>query len=416
MVEALGLRDHVDVLAPQLLVRLALGVALVDAVLLPALTEGLGVVEDVLGPLEGESLVEDPAGAEHAAGGVVEHRQRSDRSEAGWLRRRDEELGDRRVGEPHHADLAAGDPLLGGDGLDGVVAVEQLQRFEVVVGAPRAPGPAHVDADHGVAERVCDQRARLVGCGAGEGSQLADLLQGEVAAEARRQLLPAVPDQVGRRLGGRIARVLDHGRVGAVLGRSGEEHRRGQRRAITGLDVVEPLLELLFLVEGGFGGGVLDRHDIEGLRRDLVRPVPALSGGRPDPVAVAGRDLTEDVGPGRVGSTDRDGRIGCVEQRDLGVGLGAGEADLLDARLHLERGLLDDPRQLGDLARLHRRAIRRALAVRAVVTARGSDERERHQGRRDEERTGSRRSATVHGWPPGGAPHSCGVNTSQRGG
>ena len=65
------------------------------------------------------------------------------------------------VRDPDHADLAVRDPRLRGDGLDHVVAVERLERLEVVERAARAPGAAEVHADGRVSEDLRDARRRL---------------------------------------------------------------------------------------------------------------------------------------------------------------------------------------------------------------------------------------------------------------
>ena len=51
-------------------------------------------------------------------------------------------------------------PGLAGDGLDHVVAVEALQRLEVVIRAARAAGAAHVDVDDREPEQVGDRAIR----------------------------------------------------------------------------------------------------------------------------------------------------------------------------------------------------------------------------------------------------------------
>ena len=157
----------------------------------PALAGGrarrLRVVDAVLGPLEREAGVQDPARIERRLR-VVDHRQRRDRREAGRPGGGDEELADAAVGDAEHADLVVQHPGLAGDGLDRVVAVERLQGLEVVEGAARAAGAAHVDVDDRVAEQ------------GGDG------------------LDPAL--RAGR-VGVAVAGVLDQGRVGAVLGGPG---------------------------------------------------------------------------------------------------------------------------------------------------------------------------------------------------
>ena len=90
-VVAIGLRlgGRVDVLASVALVLLAGGVAAVDSGLLPALSVRLGLLADLLGPRQGEPGVEDATGSECAPDGVVEHRQRGDGRQRGWIGGRD---------------------------------------------------------------------------------------------------------------------------------------------------------------------------------------------------------------------------------------------------------------------------------------------------------------------------------------
>jgi hypothetical protein len=145
------LLDVVDVLAVEELVLRAHGVAAVDHASLPALAVGLGLADHVGDPRGREAVVQDAAGQHRGVGGA-DHRQRRDRREVRWLRRRDEQLRDAGVRQADHAGLAVHDPRLRGDGLDHVVAVEELHRLEEVEGAARAAGAADVDVDRRVAE------------------------------------------------------------------------------------------------------------------------------------------------------------------------------------------------------------------------------------------------------------------------
>ncbi len=211
-------REDVGGLAVQRLVREADLVAGLDAIRRPRLSaagRGLGVVLAVLRPRDGEAGVEDAAGVERAADGVVDHRQRRDRGEVRRLQLRDEELADPRVRQADHPDLVVRDPRLRGDRLDRVVAVGRLQLLEEVERAARTSGAAHVHADGRVAERLRDLRARL------------------------RRL----------RIGGRVARVLDDGRVRALVGRTGKVHRHRQQDAVAGAQVSVTVPDLLRRVE-----------------------------------------------------------------------------------------------------------------------------------------------------------------------
>ena len=152
---ALDLAEQVDSLGVQVLVGGADRVAVLDPLIGPGLAAGRRggqrVVDAVLGPGEGEAGVEDAARVERRLG-VVDHRERGDRGEAGRPGGADEELADPAVGDARHRHLVVEDPGLAGDRLDRVVAVEALERLEVVEGAARAAGAAHVDVDDGEAE------------------------------------------------------------------------------------------------------------------------------------------------------------------------------------------------------------------------------------------------------------------------
>ena len=170
--------------------------------LLAALAGGAGVGLAVLGPLEREAVVEDAARVQRGVG-VVEHRERRDRGEVRRARLRDEQLRDAGIRDADHADLAVRDPRLRGDGLDHVVAVERLQGLEVVQRAAGAAGAAEVHADGGEAEELRDRRRRLA------------------TARVRRV----------------VARVLDHGGVGARVDRAGQGDVDGQQGAVARLQV-----------------------------------------------------------------------------------------------------------------------------------------------------------------------------------
>ncbi len=116
-------------------------------------TGRFGVLLALFGPGDREAGVEDAAGVERRRR-RVDRRQRRDRLEVGRPGLSGEQLADRAVGDAEHADLVVEHPRLVGDRLDHVVAVEVLQRFEEVVGAARAAGPAHVHVDHREAHQV----------------------------------------------------------------------------------------------------------------------------------------------------------------------------------------------------------------------------------------------------------------------
>ena len=174
----------------------------------------------VLRPRQREARVQDPARVERGRG-VVDHRQRRDGGEARRPPGGDEQLADPAVGHARHADLAVQRPGLPGDRLDHVVAVERLQRLEVVERAARAAGPAHVHVDHGVAEQVQHLRDRALAAvrvrvavagvlddrrvrpGAGRqphvDRELRPVARGQVAVAARRDPLPVAPRARRRR-------------------------------------------------------------------------------------------------------------------------------------------------------------------------------------------------------------------------
>jgi hypothetical protein len=122
------LGDQVGVLQAQQLVGLAHRSSPASAARGSTLAVRLGLVDALLGPVDGEAGVEDAAGIQRAAVAVVEHRQRGDAVEARGLRGSDEQLADARVADADHADLVVQHPRLRGDGLDHVVAVESTAR------------------------------------------------------------------------------------------------------------------------------------------------------------------------------------------------------------------------------------------------------------------------------------------------
>lgn len=162
-----------------------------------------------------------------------------------WLGRRDEQLGDAGIAEPYHADLVVFDPRLGGDGLDHVVAIGELQRLEEVERSAGTTRSTDVDGHHGVAHGQRD-----------EGAGLRRILPHAGHDDARAQRVCVEPDGLdpvsylgGGRVRRVIARVLHDGRIGAGIGRAGQIRRGRQRRAIPGGDVAEALADLLVGVE-----------------------------------------------------------------------------------------------------------------------------------------------------------------------
>ena len=265
VVEAVGvdLLEQVDGLGVQDLVVLARLVAALDALERPALAAGgrrrLGVADSVPGPREGEAGVQEPARVERRCR-VVDDRQRRDGGQAGRRRRPDEQLADAAVGDPHHAHVTVRDPWLAGDGFDDVVAVEALQRLEVVERPARAPGAPHVDVDDGVAQQQRELRDRALAA-VGVGVAVARVLdERRVRALTRRQLdvdrklrsvagLQVAVAGAGDRLlverrarrRGALGQHVDRGRerspgapgTRGPSARRGRRRRRGSRRAET---------------------------------------------------------------------------------------------------------------------------------------------------------------------------------------
>ncbi len=231
--------DVVDVLIVQELVLVAHLVAGIDLGLLPALAERLGLRDHLGDPLGREAIVEDAA-RQHRRRRVTDHRHRGDRREVGWLHARDEQLGDARVRQADHPDLVVHDPRLRRDGLDHVVAVEQLHRLEVVERAARAPRAADVHAHRGVAEQAGDQRGWIR-------RRVAQDRQG--AAQPSEGLV----DRHRARSRFVVARIGDDGRIRPHVGgaRQGDECRQG--RAVARRDVLVARDERLARVEPGVG-------------------------------------------------------------------------------------------------------------------------------------------------------------------
>ena len=309
----------------QRLVGLAGLVAGADAVQRPALAAGARcrpcVVDAVLGPRQREPCVEDPAGVKRGRG-AIDHRQRRDRREARRPRRRDEQLADAAVGDPRHPDLVVGHPRLARDGLDDVVAVEALERLEEVERAARAPGSAHVDVDHGVAEHVGDRGDRALAPG---------------------------------RVGVPVARVLDQRRVRPRAGR--QVHDGCKLRPVAHREIaVARALDLLAVELGG-------------RRRRAVRQ--HLEGTRPaDPIPGAGLHAAEHGAAERAGALGGNRAPAAVVQRQPRPRLGARDVDLLDAPPHAH-GRSCGGRHRGERERCEQRD-QRESPVHAVTLACGA--------------------------------------------
>ena len=186
-------------------------------------------------------------------------------------------------------------PRLARDGLDHVIAVEALQRLEVVKRAARATGPAHVDIDHREPEQVGDRRDPAVG---------------------------------SLRIGVAVAGVLDQRRVGPFA--AGQVHVDRELGPVAGREVAvaagrDPLVV-------GLGAQ----------RRRTVREHGQLRGLRtafgPYAVRAAGRHVTEQQRAEGVDPLGLHRAPAAVDQTQQRAGLGAGDVDLLGAAAGRERG------------------------------------------------------------------------------
>ncbi len=326
-----GLRDDVHLLRVQELVLLADGVSAVHPRLLPALAVGAGAVEHLLRPLEGEAVVDDAAGGERRVH-ARDHGKRRDGREARRPGAGHEELADPRVRNARHADLVVLHPGLRRDGLDEVVAVQHLERLEEVVGASRAARAAHVHAHGREPQDAADEAARVIG-------RVAE--HRELAAEARE--VDALELERSAGLRGRVARVVDQRRIGAVLGRAGELHVDGELRAVARGDVTEAGLQDLRGVELPRREAGLRRRHRERLRDLGRRP------GRDHAVASASFHLAEDQAALLV--RHALGLLPAIAVPELQRLLrqGVGHHHLLDASARLEarrRGYLEARRDL----------------------------------------------------------------------
>ncbi len=239
-----------------------------------------------------------------------------DRREARRVGARHEELRDAGVREAGHADLVVEHPGLRRDGLDDVVAVEELKLLEVVVRAAGAARAAHVHAHGRVAHDGGDLRARVVGRVADRG-------------DARAEEGVSLDGPAGLR--GVVARVVDDGGVGALVGRAGHRDVGGELRPVAGRDVVVALHDLLPAVEALRREAVRDAHHAHG-------PLGATGGeaGRGHLVAFAGGQLAEDEAPERIGLARLHERAARVPHLDGHAGRRLPDVNLLDAPAHLE--------------------------------------------------------------------------------
>ena len=213
------LAEQVGRLTVQHLVALAGLIAGLDLLERPRLAAGgrggLGVVLALLAPRDREAGVEDPARVQRRRG-VVDRRQRRDRVKVRRVGRGDEQLADRAVGDSQHPDLVVEHPRLMRHGLDHVIAIEALERLEVVKRAARASGPAHVDVDDGEPEQVRDLADAALGTGRVGVSITRVLDQRRIRAGPRRQA--DVDRELGPVPGGQVAVTAARDRLVIDLG------------------------------------------------------------------------------------------------------------------------------------------------------------------------------------------------------
>ncbi len=112
------------------------------------------------------------------------------------------QLHDACVADAVHPDL--GRPILGRHGLDDVVAIDGLHRFEGIEGTTAAAGATHIHLNQRIAERRRDEPGRVV------------------AVRARRG----------------VSRILDQRREGAVFDRARKGYERRQLRPVPGPEIV----------------------------------------------------------------------------------------------------------------------------------------------------------------------------------
>ena len=320
LVVAVGadLLEQVDGLAVQRLVGLAGLVALLDALVRPGLAlllgGRLGVVDALLGPVDGEARVEHAARVERRLR-RVEHRQRRDRGQARRLPRGGEQLADAAVGDAHHPDLAVRDPGLAGDRLDDVVAVEALQRLEEVERAAGAAGAAHVDVDDGEAHQVGEDRDPALRAGR-VGVAVAGVLDQRRRRRGGRRAGQRDREWERRRARDVLRRVHVDRELGAVAGRQVPVAARGDRLAVA---------------VRARRGGALGEH---GQRPGLL--AAALD---PHAVPVARLDLAEDQAAEPVRARGPDRAPAGVQQGRARARREAGHVDLPRAAVRVDRGL-----------------------------------------------------------------------------
>ena len=182
-------------------------------------------------------------------------------------------------------------PRLGGDRLDGVVAVEELGVLEEPERAAAAPAAAHVDADVGVAERR---------------------------------------EELGERGGVGVARlvagVLDDRRVGAGVGGAGQHDVDRQRRAVAGLEVAEAAGRQALL-----GVERRRRQLVERVRRRTVGGRLGLAADRVACRRATSRNSSEPSSSTVPSATTSPS---LSTSSSVGARLGVEHGDLLPPRLH----------------------------------------------------------------------------------
>ncbi len=225
-----------------------------------------------------------------------------------------EQLGDARIGQSRHAHLVALDPVLRRHRLDHVVAVEQLQRLEEVVGAAGTAGSAHVHAHRGVAHQGRDQCA-------GIRRRIAQHRQG---AAQRGVVANGLTGS-----GGIVAGVIHDRGVRSLFRRTGQRDVSRELGTVAHRDVVRARHQGLRIVEVLARFAAVDAHH---------RVRPGLFRGRSvdglDEVAAARRDVTEHQAAPFVRGALGNELIGIVVHAQLLTFRRVRHEQLLHARLH----------------------------------------------------------------------------------